>query len=562
MLCANYITSLLFLFQWFLSSHGCNGDALMCALDELDKQSLFPKLEFKDSRKHSKGCSFVGNVCSYLVNEDDKKRLACCKPHNVRVLYNVKITDKKVILFKGKSSKTLGKGVDTNTDTTEECNSGSVQKRGLPVIPSVGKEGTNAFTLPTVVEAASFDEQCPNPQPGTLHIIASHTRTNLFHALNDNILPFFSHLVLDASISPQWTNEGHDVMWAPLPTITSSSMSFSSNGRGGISRKSPTPRGKTAPVPHMQWIADAANNILSFQHLNNTGVCYRRVIWGTGPRLMYNHGLVTLRRTAAQLLRTFLLHKYKPKLPNGFIPILPYQSTSASASLMRMDTVTKSQRPMRIVIYSRGSSGRGRSLIGENKLVLALRKQGASVVVINADSTFKEQIDVATHADVMMGLHGAGLVHAVLAPPGVVLVELKTFYGYDLDLFVLAADASKGTHAHIDVKHQNQQYSGAATVVDTTLLERVMSTLKLAESVRAQPALNYSQLNVLSGSGFNDTVLSVRGTHNIDSHVLGTSVDKLKKECLHSDFSNYWHFLGVDTSNKRSSSVCQSCEHI
>ena len=45
------------------------------------------------------------------------------------------------------------------------------------------------------------------------------------------------------------------------------------------------------------------------------------------------------------------------------------------------------------------------------------------------------------HADVIVGMHGAGLMNSVFAKKGVVLVELKTVYGYEVDLFALAADA-------------------------------------------------------------------------------------------------------------------------
>lgn len=65
---------------------------------------------------------------------------------------------------------------------------------------------------------------------------------------------------------------------------------------------------------------------------------------------------------------------------------------------------------------------------------------------------FEEQLALAVHADVVMGLHGAGLVNVIFSRRGSLTVELKTLYGYGLDLFAVATDARVGTHVQINLK--------------------------------------------------------------------------------------------------------------
>ena len=66
--------------------------------------------------------------------------------------------------------------------------------------------------------------------------------------------------------------------------------------------------------------------------------------------------------------------------------------------------------------------------------------------------SLSEQLALAVHADVIVGLHGAGLINSVFARQGCITVELKTLYGYGLDLFAVATDARMGTHVQISIK--------------------------------------------------------------------------------------------------------------
>ena len=86
----------------------------------------------------------------------------------------------------------------------------------------------------------------------------------------------------------------------------------------------------------------------------------------------------------------------------------------------------------------------------------ALRAAGAHVLVHEAGTSattrsasparaippLQSQLALAVHADVIMGQHGAGLTHALFAAKGAIVLEFKTVYGFELDLFRLVAGTS------------------------------------------------------------------------------------------------------------------------
>ena len=76
-------------------------------------------------------------------------------------------------------------------------------------------------------------------------------------------------------------------------------------------------------------------------------------------------------------------------------------------------------------------------------MIAALNEWGATAILLSdfSSDNMAYQLAVATHSDVVIGLHGAGLINIILAPTNSVLIELKTPYGYSSDLFALAADA-------------------------------------------------------------------------------------------------------------------------
>jgi hypothetical protein len=279
----------------------------------------------------------------------------------------------------------------------------------------------------------------------------------------------------------------------------------------------------------------------------NMSKCYNRVIWGSGPRLLYNHALVTLRRATAELIRAFLFKKYAPQLPDDFTSSAPIERVTG---VLRRVTGEKAQRPLRIAYYSRGNGPGGRSMPNESMLIKALRDQGAAVIVQHANKmSLKSQLEIAYHADVIMGVHGAGLVHAFIAPPGVIVVELKTVYAYNSDMFVLAADAARGVHVHVDISG-----GGARGVsMDEMLVRRVLAALVEGEKERTKDLTD--DRAILRHVGVHDSVLAMAGSHGIDEHILGPASAEVQEQCKNSDYSQYWKIIGTP------SGACLACNN-
>jgi len=560
----------------------------------------------------TRSCSALGNICSGLSRPSDRRRVGCCRPAEVRVLHNVRLSLSSVELFRGASAAAAADGTIVELGAASAADASAVEavattaqsmvgsasgsKAGacplfhpglLPKLPGLtavrGQQRLKRWAPPLVLRNGPFSDACPAGavSVGTLHVIAPHTPTNVFHFLNDNFLPFFSMVALDAVAAPQWAGQPRALLWDPA------------HAAGGF-------RGQpTATVAHMQWLYDATRAFNTSASAaasgfnsasaggssggDDSGVqCYQRVIFGAGTRLLYNHVSTSLRRMAAQLLREFIRREYQPALPAEFgeeaaaaagasaegsgSALRPSWSDAGfnfnSSALTRHDAAGASgqakARPLRVVLFSRGTRGSsGRILRGEDKLAAALRQCGAAVVVhsMEAGLSLKQQTEQVFHADVIMGIHGAGLTHAVLAPPGVIVVELKTPYAWGVDLFLLAADAAKGTHVHIDL--------GKTWQVDAPLIRRVLAALRVAEQQRSLPPTSPTPLVAVPGSlsggtGGNgtggDTVYSADGSHNIDPHPLGAPAAAVRSQCALSDFTAYRKVLGSPLS-------CKACDN-
>lgn len=146
--------------------------------------------------------------------------------------------------------------------------------------------------------------------------------------------------------------------------------------------------------------------------------------------MVYNHALMQLRRSSADLLRLLVLKLYNPPVPSEFLPILITKTNHSkeknqiwdnssskfdqidsnsgfNRSVVSSTTDRMRLRGMNIVIYSRGESSTGRTIAGEGGLATSLMKEGARVVICcsNASSSsLLGQLGLAVHADVIMVL--------------------------------------------------------------------------------------------------------------------------------------------------------------
>lgn len=85
----------------------------------------------------------------------------------------------------------------------------------------------------------------------------------------------------------------------------------------------------------------------------------------------------------------------------------------------------RKNKKIRVTLLSRDT--RYRKILNEDELVEALKKNSeyqVKRVVFNRDVTFKKQLEITRNSDVFIGIHGAGLTHAIFLPDWASLFEL------------------------------------------------------------------------------------------------------------------------------------------
>lgn len=149
---------------------------------------------------------------------------------------------------------------------------------------------------------------------------------------------------------------------------------------------------------------------------------------------MYYDVNVHIRRITAEFTRRFITNMYHIPIPQPFLNLTDYlskqahleqvdSSSSSPAKPVSTPNTTKNiadnrrlsdnsfmidGHPMRISLYTRGSSGRGRTIQGEDKLIEHLNSLGA-IATICCDfskTSMEDQIGYAYYADAVIGLHG------------------------------------------------------------------------------------------------------------------------------------------------------------
>jgi len=286
-----------------------------------------------------------------------------------------------------------------------------LQSRALPPIKSTRYRKNSFVQIPLVAEPSS-KARCKTIYQGTLHVIGANTVHNHFHAIHDNILPFYAQLALDSITDPSF-------LLKPRAVLV---------GLQGGSRE-------TVRAPVLQLLDTSFDDV--FKAEQAAGMCFERIIWNSGPRLFYHHPFVKLRRVATDLLRSSAAKFWNLTSDDPFSPIAPTVAQPPGLLLNHLGL------PLRIVIFSRGATSSGRSITNEAALVDFFLKRGAKAVLFDeyTESSIRRQVSLSFHADMIIGVHGAALANAIFMKSGGYLLELKTAYGFSLDLFALVADA-------------------------------------------------------------------------------------------------------------------------
>ena len=358
------------------------------------------------SSQRYKSYTEIRSVCDGLISGVESSRVACVIPQKPRpvYIYNAKISAHNITIYEGG-----GDGIIT---------SNRLRYRDLPALESMSGRAVRQHHAPMIRKRKKFDQdECPNGiVDGTLHIITHRTAQNVFHSLNDNILPLFSQIVMDAFLHPRFLDKPrHLIILSASPHLKFGQMQVNlhtkskyifRNGINAFRTETVEEVVKDGIPPHLRAFGGGVKvphfDILNGEFkegLTNNSECYRRIIWGSGPRLFYHPELHTLRQYAVDLLREYALAKYNPPVPEAYSPA---------------KIVGNQVKDLRASIFLRDPHD-GRAMPGEIKIAEFINKNVPGVVAgfcfgrngANQTLSLLVQISYAAYADIIIGVHGA-----------------------------------------------------------------------------------------------------------------------------------------------------------
>jgi hypothetical protein len=295
-------------------------------------------------------------------------------------------------------------------------------------------------------------------------------------------------------------------------------------------------------VPHLLLQHDlfSGGHAHSLTHPMISGTCFDRIVYGMGPHAMYPNEFTTIRRLASEFARRQAQKMYSLQVPqawmNGNTAFAHLSTTDAipDNGVTVKDAYKRGAAPLklRIVFFSRGPSGKGRTISHEQLAITEMLKAGHQVIYFydykRVDS-LEAQLSLAYHCDIIMGMHGAALIHGLFAPHGSAILEWKTQYGFDSLLFHQVADSRQGTHAQIDIR--SYFVPGGHRPVDNPLVKQTLLALNLL-----RPFLIYGKLAPYTTSH--------NGDHNVSDKSLLWSNPQAGNTTLTAPVSDK-HALGI-----------------
>eukprot|EP01031_Cornospumella_fuschlensis_P030118 gene30118-36383_t len=390
--------------------------------------------------------------------------------------------------------------------------------------------------------------QCKSYFDGTLHVIKRSTTHNIYHSVSDNVLVAISAILTDAYLRPDMLFKPRKMLIDYNPEL------FRQNNPK--ERHSVTEMG----TPHMRLLREVmSDGVIPLKELS--GTCYRRVVWDTEPHTNYLVTLQTLRRKmgtfarlfGAKVLERFLQHENPSWITQSLF-------VKGELAKNKKALVSSTGKPLRIVIYTRGSSGQGRTIQNEALLASELMSRGAEVMHCCdfGKVGLEQQLYIASQADVIMGLHGAALVHGIFMKPGSISIELKTLYAYESILFFIIADARQGVHGQVDIRKYFTNAPGHRPI-DGPLVNRVMVALDAALQMQADKpcADSATAIKSLSPEMKGDIVVPAQCSLSNFSHPLGPYMNVTKDVCANMILSKV--FLDVFNTRNVWDLHCNAC---
>lgn len=259
-------------------------------------------------------------------------------------------------------------------------------------------------------------------------------KLNIFSALvGDNLLPLMGQIILDYYLAG-------DLLYAPRMILTNYQQQEGRDPLRQVSSKrtisaNPNPGNRN---PSLGMGPDDTNVAIHLRLMEDimsdgllplgkaSGMCFRRIVWGHGPHMFYTAMMQRLRRMVARFAREFagqlvlqyqqdhpqtLWHRWNeesdlPTVQKLQLKFQEHQNKYKDRGLAPPSSeflFNAKGESLKVLIYTRGNSGKGRTIQNEDFIVNALRQRGAEVFVCCnfANTSLEQQLYYALHADVV-----------------------------------------------------------------------------------------------------------------------------------------------------------------
>lgn len=317
--------------------------------------------------------SYVLENCFSIASHENANRIGCCSSKKVKHIYNVLFENNRMVLFSDQPG---------------------LLPRALPPILSYRMRQEHKYSMPIEVRQEAFDpsKHCKEYFPGTLHVVKRSTAHNIYHSVSDNYMVLVATMLLDGYLAP-------DMLFRPRRLLVDYHPSlFNPAGPQGYSEAE-------WGAPHMRLIRDImSDGVVTPSRLTST--CYRRVVWGSEPHSNYLVALQSLRRKIATFSRLLASHLANRALAAPSPPAWATKNhfvKSVNPPAANAKALGNQSNPIKAVLFTRGTSGHGRSIAKEQLLVDALMARGAAVFFCCdfSQTTLEEQLHVVLQADVV-----------------------------------------------------------------------------------------------------------------------------------------------------------------
>ena len=356
-----------------------------------------------------------------------------------------------------------------------------------------------ANATPTSTTTASTAFSCQRHWNTSVFFLHPYFPDNSFHALNDNVFAVLASVALQHLTGAAAGAGDHRSLFL-----------YRDRAPGGQSRR-PTVMWRTLHTL-FDDVRPARDVLAGGPH------CVRHVAYAAALTTMHSHTLVVLRRALYLVMQAALrLLPTYPALPapelrfpddNGRVHRATNASDRSRSSDDRATQRTQPGQPQpppppRVVIITRNTTTmetlkktiqRTLSRQSENALRDAFVARGAAVAICcdwTIHNTLTKQLAFLGHADVVVGIHGAGLANAVFAPMGSVVVELQD-YGWGDMLFGMLGHASGGDYVWVDMgdmPHETNDKRGIGAILPQQMVAAIVdAALKRHVAVRTRRA--------------------------------------------------------------------------